>query len=163
MSIQNFKPSHNYKEYYKEAKNPILLKLLEEFYLLLNSAKQEEDEKIEKIETVIKYVDREFKKKFGEDEMFTGFPPTASTIISLTSFKKRKKLTNKTFKDFGYWLINNPKLRKKLGRKINVYDLCRDDLYRLYEKENDLGEVNIVKHKEMHSKRILKIDEDSTL
>ncbi len=119
----------------------------------------EEEKPEEKIETVAKYVDREFRKKFGQDEIFTGFPLTSHTVIALTSFKKKKKLTNKMYKDFGYWLINNPKLRKRLGRKINIYDLHRDDLWKLYEKEVDLGEVNIVKHKEMHSKRIFTIED----
>lgn len=147
---------NKYREYFKDAKNGVLLELLDEYEKLL-SKNNSEEKKEDNVLTIVKYCNREFAKRFGKDEIFTEFPIAATTVMKLSSFRQRVNIDYKTYKDFAWWLIHKPGLKQKLGRYVNVFDLCNEKLYQKFLNEKDSGEFDIKEKKKMHSKRILEI------
>jgi len=151
--------SNKYREYYKYAKNPILLELLDAYdRLLIENEELKKDKSSKKeptLNNLIQYCDKEFKKKFGNDEIFTSFPVPATTIMKLSFFMQRTSMNYDTYKAFAYWLINKPSLRKKLGRTINVYDLYNEKLYKMFQEDGD--NFNVEDRKKLNSKRIFKV------
>lgn len=72
---------------------------------------------------LLKYIEKKYQKKYGEDEIFISFPVPAKLRIKLSEFKKINNISYDKYCKFGEWLIECS------GEEMSVYNLIEQKLY----------------------------------
>lgn len=111
------------------------------------------------VESVVYYTDREFRRRYGQDSIFCDLPVLTTTIMKLAAFQGRNAIKTEDYKKFAYWLVHSPTIRKELGRQIQIWDLCRQQLWDRYCKTIDVEET-ITERKRISKKRILTFQQE---
>ena len=108
-------------------------------------------EKRNTIDDLIKYSEKIYQKKYGDDEIFVQYPLSAKIRIDLNKFRKIFNIDFKEYKRYIEWLLECNE------EKMNIYDLCNNKLYKKFQDNYEKDSSIIEEKKELNSKRILRI------
>lgn len=108
-----------------------LIELIEDYY--------PEDIKKDNIDSIIKYAEKIYQKKYGEDEIFISYPIPAKIRIELTKFKKENNIDYEKYKTFIDWLVLIE------NKNFSVFSLYDNRLYDKYLNQYDKKEIEISK------------------
>ena len=101
---------------------------------------------------LIKYAEKIYQKKYGDEEIFVQYPLSAKIRIDLNKFRKIFNIDFKEYKRYIEWLLECNE------EKMNIYDLCNNKLYKKFQENYEKDSSIIEEKKELNSKRILRLD-----
>ena len=102
------------------------------------------------VNDLLRYVERKYQKKYGDDEIFVSFPIPAKMRINIANFKKQNAISYQQYCKFSEWLLECQ------DKKISVYDLIEQRLYDKFLDDYEDDKELIQEKKELNKSKILR-------
>jgi len=98
------------------------------------------DKKKKNVSSLLRFIEKLYQKKYGEDEIFVSFPISAKFKIKISEFKKRNLISYDEYCKFGEWLIECS------NEDVTIWKLIDQRLYNKF-KVNYTSDKNIIEEK----------------
>jgi hypothetical protein len=110
-----------------------------------------EEQKKESVDSLIRFAEKIYQKKYGNDEIFVQIPIPAKLRMNISQFQRSNNLSHNKYKKFIEWINEVSK------SEMTIHCLYNEKLYSKFES-NYTEDLKIIDQKKMiNSKRILTI------
>lgn len=104
---------------------------------------------------LIDYAEKQYQKKYGNDEFILESDVSPRLRILVDKFKSKNKISYEEYKKFVVWLIEI--MPNKLNRKFTVYDILSEKFYECFKNSSKKDDEIIEEKRTIRKKQIIRL------